>query len=405
MRTNGFTRRSLTRCPDATAPTTRLPTVNSVRVAIIAESFLPQVNGVVNSVLRVLEHLHAEGHQCLVITPAGRGVPSTHLGFPVVTVPAFGLPGYSQVRVATTTRVTLRHLLDDWAPDVVHLASPFALGFKAAIAAHQLNVPVVAVYQTEIPAYAAHYGFPGLEALLWHRVRQVHGLAHVTLAPSRYTRDRLVARGIPRVEVWARGVDTDLFRPERRSSSLRARLCPHGERLIGYMGRLAKEKQIDDLAVLSDLPGTQLVIIGDGPRRADLQSELPQAHFLGQLSGQDLAQAVASLDVFVHPGELETFGQAIQEALASGVPVVAPACGGPLDLVNSSYNGWLYSPGDLASLREHVVDLIGDDAKRRAMGRASRASTESRTWPTLCADLMRHYDAARAACSAPIRSG
>ncbi|NLE18328.1 MAG: glycosyltransferase family 1 protein, partial [Propioniciclava sp.] len=117
----------------------------------------------------------------------------------------------------------------------------------------------------------------------------------------------------------------------------------------------------------------------------------PDAVFTGQLRGEELAAAVASFDVFVTPGELETFGQTIQEAMASGLPVVAPASGGPVDLVDPSRTGWLYTPGDLLGLREHVADLVGDDAKRRAMGRSAREATEPRTWAAICAQLVEHY--------------
>lgn len=171
-------------------------------------------------------------------------------------------------------------------------------------------------------------------------------------------------------------------------------VAPGGERILGYVGRLAAEKQVDDLAALRGIPNTRIVIVGDGPERARLEKLLPNALFLGFLSGDDLATAVAGFDVFVHPGELETFCQTIQEAMASGVPVVATGRGGPLDLVDSSRTGWLYRPGDLAELRARVADLTGDEAKRRAFANAARASVEARTWKSVCAALIGHYSAA-----------
>jgi phosphatidylinositol alpha 1,6-mannosyltransferase len=146
-----------------------------------------------------------------------------------------------------------------------------------------------------------------------------------------------------------------------------------------------------DLAAISDLPGTRLVIVGDGPERAALQRILPRAHFTGQLTGEALPAVLASFDLFVHPGELETFCQTIQEAMASGVPVVATGRGGPLDLVEPSRTGWLYRPGDLLHLRSHVLDLIGDDAKREAFAEAAFESVQSRTWPVVCELLVHHY--------------
>jgi phosphatidylinositol alpha 1,6-mannosyltransferase len=361
----------------------------------VAESFLPLMNGVTHSILRVLEHLQERGDEVLVIAPSTQDtdVPAEVYGAHIHRVPSVPLAGYANVRVALGGVYRVKRILAEFAPDVIHLASPFVLGWRAAQAAHQLAIPTVAIYQTEVPSYAGRYGVPFLENWAWNRVEHIHLLASRTLAPSSFALNQLRGRGIPRVDLWRRGVDTQRFSPEKRDGGWRAEVAPDGERIIGYLGRLAVEKQVEDLAVLADIPGTRLVIVGDGPQRAALEAALPRAVFTGFLGGAELARAVASFDLFVHPGEFETFCQTIQEAMASGVPVVATGRGGPLDLVENSRTGWLYEPGDLAGLRARVMDLIGDDAKRRAFAAAAHASVQGRTWAALGDELIRHYQA------------
>ena len=366
--------------------------LQSVKVAVVSESFLPHINGVTGSVLQVLKHLRKNGHEALVIAPGNP--PRTCEGFDVVALPSVQFPGYPEVRVPVVVASRLVRELARFSPNVIHLASPFVLGGSVVRAAASLDIPVVAVYQTDVAGFAQRYGLTAASNAAWRRIRTIHERAHITLAPSPTAARDLERHGIPRVQVWPRGVDTAAFSSAHRNAGLRARLAPSAEVLVGFVGRLAAEKQVEDLAVLSALPGIRLVVIGDGPERERLTRRLPFAHFTGVLSGDDLSQAVASLDIVVHPGPHETFCQAAQEAMASGVPVVAVGAGGLLDLVDSSRTGWLYPPGDLRALRACVADLAGDESKRRAMGTAAQNAVRARTWPVVCDGLLRHYEEA-----------
>ena len=357
------------------------------------------MNGVTHSLLRIIDHLSARGDEVLVLAPRAAETPRHLAGFAVEGLPSFALPRYRNVRLATVTVGRLTRSLRRFRPDVVHLASPFVLGLQGMLAAERLGIPTVAIYQTDVPAYAARYGFPLAEQFLWQQVQRIHQRATVNLAPSSYAEHQLAHHHIGRVKRWIRGVDSERFNPAKRDDHWRAQVAPHGETIVGYVGRLAAEKQVEDLRVLATLPGVRVVIVGDGPLRARLEQTMPTAHFTGFLGGEDLARALASFDVFVHPGELETFCQTIQEAMASGVPVVATGRGGPVDLVDSSRTGWLYEPGNLHELRDRVADLAGDAAKRLAFAEAARATVAHRSWEAVCAALVVHYESALTAHS------
>lgn len=365
-----------------------------MRVAVLAESFLPHMNGVTGSVLQIVSHFAREGHEVLVIAPRTGDVTADLRGARTELLRSVPLPSYPDVRVVFARAARLGALLRGFRADVVHLASPFVLGWQGLAAADALRLPVVAVYQTDVIAYAEKYGMPRATALVESHVTRLHRRATLTLVPSTASALQLEGLGVDRLRRWGRGVDAERFRPDRRSDAWRRGIAD-GDVIVGYVGRLAPEKQVEDLRVIGSLPGIRLVIVGDGPSRPALERMLPTARFLGHLSGDALAEAVAGFDVFVHPGESETFGQTIQEALASGVPVVATGVGGPVDLVRSSVDGWLYRPGDLFDLRARVVDLAGDEAKRRAFGRAARESVRDRTWAALSQQLLGHYEEAR----------
>lgn len=363
-----------------------------MRVAIVTESFLPQVNGVSNTVRHVAECLRASGHEALVVAP-GPG-PTSHRGIPVVRVRSVGLPGYRSFPVGLPDPAVQRALAD-FRPDVVHLASPIMLGAVGLRAARRLGVPTVAVYQTDVGGFARQYGLHAETAVSgW--VGRLHRRATRTLVPSTASYRQLQGLGVQDLHLWGRGVSLDLFGPERRDDALHAEWLGSpagGDRpyVVGYVGRLAPEKRVDRLAELADLPGVRLVVVGDGPDRDRLRSLLPHARFTGQLQGSELARAFASLDVFVHAGEAETFCQTVQEAQASGVAVVAPAAGGPLDLVDHGRTGLLFDVADASSLRRQVAAL-GDPTTRARLAGAAHARVAQRTWPRLVEDLVQqHY--------------
>jgi phosphatidylinositol alpha 1,6-mannosyltransferase len=375
-----------------------------MRIAIITESFPPDVNGVAHCVMRVADYLTRNGHHPLVIAPESaraRLGNDSQFPYPVERVPSVPLPGYPTFRLGLPSP-KIRRAIVDHGTQIVHLASPVALGAWGSHVARALSLPMVAVYQTDLPAYARAYRLSkATEAFAWKWLRDIHNAAGRTLAPSTTTARDLRVHGMTNVEIWGRGVDTELFHPGRRDAALRAELAPNGEVLAGYVGRLATEKRVDLLAGVAALPGVRLVVTGGGPEAAELHDAIPAAVFLGEQHGTSLARIYASMDVFVHSGPFETFGQTIQEAAASGLPVVAPAAGGPLDLVEDGVTGFLVKPGDATALAAPVARLAADPAGRSRMAEAARRKVLGRSWASLTGELIEHYAAVMATEAEP----
>jgi len=250
------------------------------------------------------------------------------------------------------------------------------------------------VYQTDVAGFAAAYGLKHGARAAWRWIRKLHSNADRTLAPSHASVRALTDHGVPRVHRWARGVDTELFAPHRVDPGLRALLAPRDELLVGYVGRLAPEKHVHRLACLDGMPGVRVVVVGEGPDEEALRRLMPNAAFLGFRTGVELATAYASLDVFVHPGPHETFCQSAQEALASGLPVLVPAAGGPRDLVDHGRTGYLLEPYDDEGFADELrtyVDQLRHPGLRWRLGTAARESVLARTWPAVCEELLGHY--------------
>ncbi|MFF3567031.1 glycosyltransferase family 4 protein [Nocardia jiangxiensis] len=365
-----------------------------MRVAIVSESFLPNMNGVVNSVLQVLGHLERHAHDALIIapdTPRGQPpAPRSYGRFPVVRVPAVMVPKISSLPVGLP-QPGITAAIEEFDADIVHLASPFLLGAGGMSAALRLDLPAVAVYQTDVAGFAQSYGLGPARRAAWAWTRRIHQRAARTLAPSSAAAEDLVQHGIPRVHRWARGVDIARFTPSARSAELREAWSADERLVVGFVGRLAPEKHVERLAVLDGDPEIQLVIVGDGPDRKRLAELMPSAIFTGELGGDELGRAYASLDVMVHAGEHETFCQGVQEALASGLPVVGPDAGGPRDLIAHCRNGYLLPVDRFSELLPSAVAALQDPGHRARFAAAARKSVLHRTWPAICTELMGHY--------------
>src|SRR6266446_5988955 len=376
-----------------------------MRVAIITENFLPKLDGVTRTLARLLEHLQANGHPALLLGPEN-GM-EYYAGAEIVGTAGFPLPFYPELKFNFFRPLFIRRL-NEFQPDIVHLADPVVLGAAGLAAACFLNKPVVSSYHTNMAAYCAYFGVPIFTRPMWAYNRLIHSQCALTFCPSPSTAGMLEKQGFQNLRIWSRGVDTTLFRPERRSAELRTswlhrRKRPGEKTVLLYAGRISWEKNLRLLTQAyrnMDHKRCHLVIVGQGPAFGEVQQELADlpVTFTGYLQGEDLAAAYASADIFVFPSRSETFGQVVLEAMASCLPVVGVLSEGVCDLVRDGKTGYLLDTGALVekeqvmAYRAMLERLIYDDALRGVMGRAGLLEARQRSWSEAMQRLLDGYE-------------
>ncbi len=362
------------------------------RVAIFAESFLPKVDGVSKTAYLTTRYLQETGREVLVFAP---DIAPTQIGpSKVVPMPSIGMQIAPETRIALPNLMINQHL-DAFQPDLIHLFSPALLSVSGMLAGRRRHIPVIANYQTDIPAYANHYGLSLFSRPSRNWMRFIHNGCHLTLVPSNYTLNQLQKWGYKRLRRWGRGVNTAHFGLQHRSDEWRARLLNGRDprALIAiYVGRLANEKRIDLLLDVARIPRIALTIIGDGALRRELEAQFTGTgtHFMGYLFGDDLAKAYASADVFIFPSPSETFGQVVQEAMASGLPAVVINQGGVTDLVQDGETGYICE-ADAAAFAAAVRRLRDDPETRAQMAYQARCYAEAHPWSAIMAQLEGYY--------------
>jgi glycosyltransferase involved in cell wall biosynthesis len=364
-----------------------------MRIALVTETFLPKVDGIVNTLCHLLEHLADRGHTSLLLAPAGG--PARYASTEVIGFPTLPFPLYPELRLVTSIPAAMAHL-KRFKPDIVHVINPVWLGVAGLWRARSLGLPGVASYHTDVPGFAARWGLHLAVEPLRRYLRWIHNQADLNLCPSRATQLDLEAHGFERVKVWSRGVNAERFHPRHRSAAWRHTLTGgHSDApLLLFAGRLAPEKRIDWLrAALDAIPQARLAIVGDGPSRPALEQMFNDGRtvFTGYLRGDDLARAYAAADAFIFPGANETFGNVVLEAMASGLPVVAAQSGGVLDFVTEGVSGLLFDPEDKQSLVEAARAIVTDTHLARRLSAEARAVAESRRWEAVLDGLLDDY--------------
>ena len=372
-----------------------------MRVAIITETFLPKVDGIVKVTCLLLDHLSRRGIDAMVIAP-GYGQNQPYKRVPVHSLPSLPFPLYPEARLGFAT-LSLYRDLAAFNPDVAHLFHPMMTGIPTMAMLKWMDVPTVTSFHLDYARLANQFRLGLLDLgftrpLLDELTRSIFNWADVSLAPSRLVRAQMQKLGIHKVGLWRRGVDAHSFHPRFRSEAMRRKMTQGNpdDTLLIYVGRLSDEKQIDHIRpALEQLPGTRLAIIGDGPARPSLEAHfagLPAA-FMGYLRGKELSQAYASADIFVFPSRLETFGLVVVEAMAAGLPVVASRVGGVTDVVSEGVTGYTFDSGDTAMLVEGIGKIAQSRDNIRQMGKQARAYAQMQSWDAIMDEVIEIYAA------------
>ena len=362
------------------------------RVAILTEAFLPKVDGVTKTAYLTLRYLQETGREVLVFAP---DISVEAVGeSTVIPLPSVGVPQAPETRVALPTTIVARKL-HTFRPDLIHLFSPAVMSVHGMAIARHMGIPVIANYQTDLPGYARQYGYPAMENPIRQWLRYIHNGCHLTLAPSRSVMRELHQAGFHRLHLWKRGVNIERFHPSKRSQKMRKHLLNGRDEnsfVVIYVGRLANEKRVDLLLEVAQLPNVALTIIGDGKKRPELEALFAgtNTYFTGYIYGDTLAEAFASADCFVFTGENETFGQVVQEAMASGLPSVVVNRGGVPDLIDHERTGLLSEPTTDAFARA-ILWYQNHPEKTKFIGYNARVQARQYPWYAIMEQLESYY--------------
>jgi sulfoquinovosyltransferase len=350
------------------------------------------VSGYANRFKEMLKFLDKAGDEVDILTvdskmPAA-DLPRSFLKYPIRHTQGFTFPLYNQISLTfDLPEMKGARIMEKFQPDLIHVTSPGFLLYAAIFYARVLCIPLVMSYHTHLPTYGKNYlsFVPGIEKFCWELLRWAHSRADLTLVTSPQMQAELTSNGIPRVDVWRKGIDTERFDPKFKSLDMRKRMSDgHADDfLMVYVGRLGAEKRLKDIKeMLARMPNARLAIVGRGPQEEELKEWFAgtKTVFCGQLSGDELSQAFASADVFCMPSDSETLGFVVLESMASGVPVVGAAAGGIPDLISDGETGYLVPPGDTEAFCAKMRALATDTTLRTQMGKAARQEAERWGW-------------------------
>jgi len=362
---------------------------SNTRLAVVTETWPPEINGVANTIGRLVQGLRARGgYQIQLVRPRQQArEPATREdGFQEHLVNSLTLPFYKEVRLGFPQYNALKRLWKKQCPDIVQIVTEGPLGYSAMKAAKKLGIPVISDFHTNFDQYSRYYHLSGFFSLAKRYLRHVHNQTRVTLVPTRELQQQLSASGYEKLGILERGIDAELFSPQRRSPTLRAQLGIRPDQLlVTLVTRMAQEKNLDLAfgafrAIQQQLPDARFLIVGDGPERKRLQEQHPDCLFAGMQTGAALAEHYASGDLFLYPSTSETFGNVVLEAMSSGLPVVVFDYAVAREYIRSGENGMAILLDDNAAFIQASTALALDAPLRQRVGLAARYTALSLSW-------------------------
>lgn len=358
-----------------------------MKIALVTETFPPEVNGVAMTNQRLVRGLIGLGHEVLLIKPRradANDVPTKQ--FSVLEVFGIPIPNYAGLKIGLPALGQLKKHFESHKPDVVHVATEGPLGFSALRAAIQLNIPATSTFHTNFQDYCADYGAAFAGRVMMKYLRWFHNKCALTTVPDPDLITRLEKDGVERLEHLGRGADTELFSPGKRSQALRAAWGAGPDTPVAiYVGRAAAEKNIPLVLeawqkARKEHPDLKMVVVGDGPVRKKLEKKWPEVHFAGMRYDEDLAAHYASADVFIFGSESETFGNVVIEAMTSGLVVLTYDYAAGRQFIRSGENGYLVTLGDEQALSDKFAEILKQRGGWPAIGLAARQTAESYPW-------------------------
>jgi glycosyltransferase involved in cell wall biosynthesis len=367
-----------------------------MKVAIFTDTFYPDINGVAKTLKRLADYFENQGIDYKIFAPDSKT--NEYVSANIHRFKSLSFFLYPECRLAFPNVLYMNEELQNFAPDLIHVATPFNIGLCGVYFSKKFNIPLVGSYHTNFDHYLHYYDLQFFSKILWKYMHWFHRSCSKLFVPSPETFHQLKQSGFKNLALWSRGVDCSLFHPNIETTLVRSQYCSKSRYLVTYVGRLAAEKDIHTLMnVAKSMPPeinnhVHWLIIGDGPLREELEAQAPKnMTFTGYLSGKKLAEVYSASDLFVFPSPTETFGNVILESLASGTPVIGANAGGVKNIIKSGETGYLCKAGNIQEFKNAILHLLKNDQLREQMGAAGRDFALTQRWDGVFEQLIGHY--------------